>query len=64
MDAFFIFNRKLGSDDECATFSERMEKILFYASSPGDDFDQQLERLYLCEAFIDIWCVVFYFFLV
>jgi len=53
MESFFIFHRSLGSDDEEATVSERTEKLLFYSSSTGDDLEVQLERVSLCEAFVD-----------
>ena len=55
MEAFFLFHRGLGSNDEDATVSERTEKLLFYTSSCDDDFEEQLERVSLCEAFIDLW---------
>mmetsp|Transcript_30658 Transcript_30658/g.49176 ORF Transcript_30658/g.49176 Transcript_30658/m.49176 type:complete len:653 (-) Transcript_30658:1332-3290(-) len=54
MEALFIFNRRLGSNDETATVSELTEKLLFYTSSCGDDLEEQLERLSLCETFIDV----------
>jgi hypothetical protein len=54
MEALFLFHRGLGSDDETATVAERTEKLLFYTSSCGDDLEEQLERLSLCEAFIDL----------
>ena len=50
----FIFNRNIGSNDESATIAERMEKILFHVSACPDDLEDQLERLSLCEAFIDL----------
>ena len=55
MEAFFMFHRALGSDDEMATVAERTEKLLFYTSSCDDDLEEQLERVSLCEAFIDLW---------
>ncbi|GBG30749.1 Vacuolar fusion protein CCZ1-like [Hondaea fermentalgiana] len=54
MEALFVFNRKIGSTDEAATVSERTEKLLFYSSTCGDALEEQLERLSMCEAFIDL----------
>jgi len=54
MEALFLFNRRIGSDEETATVAERTEKLLFYDSSCGDDLEEQLERLSLCETFIDL----------
>jgi len=49
-----VFNRKIGSTDEAATFAERTESLLFYSSTCGDALEEQLERLSMCEAFIDL----------
>ncbi len=52
LESFFVFNRKIASDDEAASTLEVAEKILFF--HPADKtVDQQLQVISLCEGVID-----------